>query len=598
MSKTVDLLGLAPAAGIHLPRYVHTPPENDSELTKRMRELYDPKVPRQVPITDELLIDMLRRISNKYPQRVALDFYGATTSYAKLVRQVQRTAALLREHGVEKGDRVSIAAPNCPQFVYVLYACMQIGAVCVLHNPLATPVELKWQFENAEPKLIFAWQKTAVNIREVVAEVGAKLISIDISRALPRHLRSLLKLPVKKARDLRQQMCAPESKDLLDFDDILAKFKPFNRITRVDPDIPAVLLHTGGTTGKPKAVILTNRNLISNLWANATWVTKLREGQETWYCVLPFFHAFGLTLSLNGNLALGGTAVLFPKFDIGSVLQAQKRRPGTFIVGVPPIFDRLAKAAAKNPKVDLSSFSYAISGAMPLTEDVAKRWEKTTGGYIIEGYGMTETSPTVLGSPMSPDRRLGYMGIVFPSIQVRVVNPETNEDVKPGEIGELIVKGPGCSPGYWRDQVETNLLFTEDGWLCTGDLVEEHDCFLKMSDRRKELIIISGFNVYPSVVEAAIASMPQVQEVAAVGIPDQVDAARGEQVHAAIVVKPGANLDLERVRAWVSETLPRYAMPRSVSFPEALEKNQLGKIQRRKVRETVLERLSEAEILK
>ncbi|MBB5846272.1 long-chain acyl-CoA synthetase [Mobiluncus mulieris] len=592
MTDTVDLLGLAPAAGIHLPRYVHTPPENDSELTKRMRELYDPKVPRQVPITDELLIDMLRRISNKYPRRVALDFFGATTSYRELVHRVQLTAALLRERGVERGDRVSLVAPNCPQFIYVLYACLQVGAVAVLHNPLATPVELKWQFENAEPKLIFAWQKTAVTIREVAAEVDAELISIDMARALPRHLRFSLQLPVKKARDLRSQMCDAAAKDLPDFNDLLAHCKPFNRITRVDPDIPAVLLHTGGTTGKPKAVILTNRNLVSNLWANTTWVTKLREGQETWYCVLPFFHAFGLTLSLNGNLALGGTAVLFPKFDVEGILRAQRRRPGTFIVGVPPIFDRLAKAAVNNPKVNLRSFSYAISGAMPLTEEVAKRWENTTGGYLIEGYGMTETSPTVLGSPMSPDRRLGYMGIVFPSIQVRVVDPESNQDVEPGQIGELIVKGPGCSPGYWRDQVETDLLFTADGWLKTGDLVEENDCFLKMSDRRKELIIISGFNVYPSVVETAIASMPQVQEVAAVGIPDQVDAARGEQVHAAIVLKPGASLDLDKVRSWVSEVLPRYAMPRSVSFPESLEKNQMGKIQRRKVRDSVLKELS------
>lgn len=592
LTETVDLLGLAPAAGIRLPRYVHTPPENESALTKRMRKYYDPKVPPQVPITDELLIDMLRRISNKYPKRTAVDFYGATTSYAELVHHIQCTAALLREHGVGRGDRVSLVSPNCPQFIYILYACMQIGAVCALHNPLASLVELKWQFENAEPKMVFCWQKIAESIRTLVSEVGAELVSVDLARAMPKHLRTLLKLPLRKARTLRSQMCDTNAKNLTDFDDLLSHCKPYNRITRVDPDIPAVLLHTGGTTGKPKAVILTNRNLISNLAANVVWVTKLQEGKETWYCVLPFFHAFGLTLSLNGNLALGGTAVLFPKFDVNSFLRAQKRRPGTFIVGVPPIFDRLAKAAAKNPKVDLSSFTYAISGAMPLTREVAQSWEKLTGGYLIEGYGMTETSPTVLGSPMSPNRRLGYMGIVFPSIQVRVVSPETNEDVTPGEVGELVVKGPGCSPGYWRDQVETNLLFTKNGWLKTGDLVTEDDCFLKMSDRRKELIIVSGFNVYPSVVEAAIASMPQVQEVAAVGIPDQTDAARGEQVHVAIVVKPGASLDLEKIRTWVGETLPRYAMPRSVSFPDALEKNQLGKIQRRKIRDSVLNGLS------
>lgn len=593
MTETVDLLELAPAAGIHLPRYVHTPPEDDSELTKRMRLLYNPDVPAQIPVTDQLMIDVLRTQSNKYPRRVALDFFGATTTYRELGENVQRTSALLLQHGVKRGDRVSVVAPNCPQFVYLLYSCLQLGVVCVLHNPLAAPMELKWQIENAESKLVFVWQKTALSVAEMVRGMDTEIISLDISAALPRRLRFALHLPIKKAKEFHNQLCDPQAKDLPDYDTLLEKQKPHNRIVRVDPDVPAVMLHTGGTTGKPKAVILTNRNLVSNLFANTTWVTKLRPGKETWFCVLPFFHAFGLTLSLNGAIGLGATAVIFPKFSTRAALAAQRRRPGTFIVGVPPIFDRLAKAAENNPKIDLSTFRYAISGAMPLTQEVAKRWEKATSGYIIEGYGMTETSPTVLGSPMSPERKLGYMGIVFPSIQVRVVDPDTLVDVEPGEVGELIVKGPGCSPGYWRDQVETDLLFTPDRWLRTGDLVEEHEGFLRMSDRRKELIIISGFNVYPSVVEAAIASMPQVAEVAVVGIPDQADPARGEQVHAAVVLNPGATLTLDKIRDWVADSLPRYAIPRSVSFPEQLSHNQLGKIQRRKVRQTVMERLSE-----
>lgn len=593
MSETVDLLELAPAAGIHLPRYVHTPPEDESALTQRMRELYDAAVAPQVPITDRLLIDVLRDQANKFPRRVALDFYGATTTYRELVKNVQRTSAMMLSKGLKRGDRVSVIAPNCPQFVYVLYACLQLGMVCVLHNPLAAPAELKWQIENAESKLIFVWQKTAPAVTGILKGKDVEIISIDIAKALPKRLRFALRLPIKPAKKMREQMNAPEIEGVPDFDLLLDKSKPHNRIVRVDPDVPAVMLHTGGTTGKPKAVILTNRNLVTNLDANVSWVTKLRPGKETWFCVLPFFHAFGLTLSLNGALGLGATAVLFPKFDVDAVRAAQRRRPCTFIVGVPPIFDRLAKAAEKNPKVDLSSMSYAISGAMTLTKEVATRWEKATGGYIIEGYGMTETSPTILGSPMSPSRKLGYMGIVFPSIQVRVIDPDTLEDVEPGQVGELVVKGPGCSPGYWRDQIETDLLYTPDGWLRTGDLVVENQGFLKMSDRRKELIIASGFNIYPSTVEAAIATMPQVADVAVVGIPDQVDPARGEQVHATVVLHPGATLDLQKIRDWVEVFLPHYAIPRSVSFPKELVYNALGKVQRRKVREAVLERLNE-----
>lgn len=595
LSEAIDLLPLAPDAGIHLPRYVHTPPEQESEMTKRMRSLANPDVPPQIPVTDQLLIDVLRRISNKYPRRVAIDFFGATWTYRQFVEQVQYTAALLRDKGIERGSRVSVVLPNCPQMVFALYACWQLGAVAVLHNPMAAPAELKWQLENAEPVVALVWQKIASDIEPVAKALGVSLISVDMTKALPWYNRLALRLPVKKARETRDQMLDLHPKEgLEDFNELLKhQDKPYNHITRIDPDLPAVLLHTGGTTGKPKAVILTNRNLVTNLAANVSWVTKLREGKETWYCVLPFFHAFGLTLSLNGCIGLGGTAVLFPKFQLGAVLAAQKRRPGSFIVAVPPIFDRLAKAAIENPKIDLSSFSYAISGAMPLKQELAKTWEGVTGGKIIEGYGMSETSPTVLGSPMGAERRLGYMGIVFPSIQVRVVDPETLADVTPGEVGELQVKGPGCSPGYWRDQAETDELFTPDGWLRTGDLVEENEGYLKMSDRRKELIIISGFNVYPSVVEAAIAEMPQVQEVAVVGIPDMTDPARGEQVHAAIVLKPGASLDLKKIHAWVLERLPRYALPRSVSYPVALEKNAMGKLQRRLVRESVMANLDQ-----
>lgn len=216
MTETVDLLELAPDAGIHLPRYVHTPPEQDSELTKRMRLLYNPDVPAQIPVTDQLLIDVLRTQSNKYPRRIALDFFGATTTYRELGENVQRTSALLLEHGVKRGDRVSIVAPNCPQFVYLLYSCLQLGVVCVLHNPLAAPTELKWQIENAESKLVFVWQKAAVSVTELVRSMDTEVISLDVSAALPRRLRFALHLPIKQAKDLYHQLCDPQAKDLPD----------------------------------------------------------------------------------------------------------------------------------------------------------------------------------------------------------------------------------------------------------------------------------------------------------------------------------------------------------------------------------------------
>lgn len=587
-SPRENLSHLAPHAGIDLPRYVHTPPAEESALTRQMRQLYAPGVPQQVELGDDLLIDGLHATAGRFGRRVALDFFGRTWTYRELVKQVQITARLLADMGVQSGDRVSILLPNCPQFVFTFYACLQLGAVAALHNPTAAVGELDWQLRNCTPKVIVAWQRTVDAIWPCAQDLGAALFGVNLSAAMPWTKRWALRLPVAKARALRQEMCAPTPPAVLDFDSARRHLPPLEEVRRIDVDLPAVLLHTGGTTGKPKAVILTNRNLVSNSEANARWVTMLKEGAETWYCVLPFFHAFGLNLTLTAMIRMGATAVLFPKFSVDMVLAAQKRRRGTFILGVPPIFDRLTKQARARG-VDMTSFRYAISGAMPISAEVAAAWEECCGGYVVEGYGMTETSPTILGSPFSPARRPGYLGIVFPSIQVRVVDPDNpTRDVPLGEIGELIVKGPGCSPGYWRDREETARLFSPEGWLRTGDLVVVEEGFIRLADRLKELIITGGFNVYPSEVEAAVRTLPGVKDVAVVGVPDGQDAARGEEVRAVLVLEEGAKVTLAQVRQWAEKSLSHYALPRSISILSELPYSQLGKVMRRKVREQIL----------
>ena len=347
----------------------------------------------------------------------------------------------------------------------------------------------------------------------------------------------------------------------------------------------ALLIHTGGTTGVPKAAALTHANLMANVEESIAWVPVLHEGAEVFYCILPLFHAFGFTIGFLAGLRLGATIAMFPKFDTALVLAAQRRLPCTFFLGVPPMYERLL-AAAEGTKADLSSIHFSLSGAMPLSAPLAEQWEQATGGLMIEGYGMTEASPILLGSPLASSRARGALGIPFPSTQVRIVDPEDPaRDVEDGAVGELIATGPQVFSGYWNQDEETAEVFTADGWLRTGDLVQVRDGFIYMADRRKEMINSSGFNVYPSQVEDAVRTMPGILDVAAVGVPAGES---GEDVVAAVVLEAGASVTLTDLRNWAEKSLAHYALPRQVVVMSELPRSQLGKVMRKKVREQIV----------
>ncbi len=297
----------------------------------------------------------------------------------------------------------------------------------------------------------------------------------------------------------------------------------------------ALLQYTGGTTGEPKGAVLTHRNLRANAAQGRAWVPGLRDGEEIVYAVLPLFHAYGLTLCLTFAVSIGATLVLFPRFDADQVLDAVRRRPPTFLPAVPPIYAKLA-TVARERGVDLTSIRYALSGAMSLPPATVELWEQVTGGLLVEGYGMTETSPITVGNPVAPTRRPGTVGVPFPSTDVRIVDPEDpSRDRAPGEAGELLVRGPQVFSGYWHRPEETAKVLLPGGWMRTGDIVTmDADGFVTVVDRIKELIITGGFNVYPSEVEEALRRVPGVREAAAVGMPTD----DGEEVVAAVVVDP------------------------------------------------------------
>ena len=553
------------------------------ELTTSMRALYAPGVAYEIATPERPIPEMVLEVASRYPKRAAIDFFARQLTYAELAEEMRRCAGALHEAGVRPGDRVALIMPNCPQHAVAVLGTMLLGAIVVEHNPLAPAGELEGEYERHGARVTIAWSKTLEKLTFLGR--GHTTFCMDLTTALPTASRLALKLPVKAAREKRDQLSSPRPGWARSWARAMRLATPWQGSCPAAMEDVTLLIHTGGTTGVPKAAALTHANLSANVEQSIAWVPVLHEGAEVFYCILPLFHAFGFTIGFLAGLRLGATIAMFPKFDTALVLAAQRRLPCTFFLGVPPMYERLL-AAAEGTNVDLSSIHFSLSGAMPLSASLADAWEHATGGLMIEGYGMTEASPIILGSPLASSRARGALGIPFPSTQVRIVDPENpSREVAPGEVGELIARGPQVFSGYWNQDDETAEVFTQGGWLRTGDLVQVRDGFIYMADRRKEMINSSGFNVYPSQVEEAVRSMPGIVDVAAVGVPAGES---GEDVVAAVVLEAGASVTLTDLRTWAERSLAHYALPRQIIVMTELPRSQLGKVMRKKVREQIM----------
>jgi long-chain acyl-CoA synthetase len=554
---------------------------------------YADGVPHEIEIPTGSLFDLVEESVSQYPDNVALEFFAATTTYGSMGEQIDRAAEGLRLLGVQKGDPVALVLPNAPQHIVAFYAVLRLGAIVIEHNPLYTPRELRHQFEDHGAKFVIAWDKVVATIQDFPADLGIEtIISVDITRAMPFFTRFALRLPIKKARESRASLTTSVS-GAIPWKKLIASEPIKAAIVRPGASDVALIQYTSGTTGQPKGATLTHENLTSNAAQSRAWVPQVQRGTSVVYAVLPMFHAYGLTLCLTFAMSMGARLVLFPKFDPDLVLPVIKKRPATFLPAVPPIYERLTKAAAEKG-VSLDGIEIAISGAMPLSKSVVEPWEKQTGGYLVEGYGLSETSPVLMANPVAPNRRAGTVGLPLPSTEVRVVDPENpTTDVAPGEPGELIVRGPQVFSGYWKKPEETAAVFVEStdgglGWYRTGDIVSiDTEGFVSVVDRIKELIITGGFNVSPSEVEDALKDFPGVADAAVVGLPSEHS---GEDVVAAIVLEPGASLDEDGMKKHARDALTPYKVPRRFYVVDELPKSLIGKVLRKKVRESLLEK--------
>jgi long-chain acyl-CoA synthetase len=548
---------------------------------------YAEGVPHDIELPTGSLADLIAASVIEFRDHVALEFFGRETTYAELGEQIDRAAEGLRRLGVRTGDPVALIMPNCPQHVVAFYAILRVGGIVIEHNPLYTHREMRHQFEQHGARFVIAWDKVVETVQAFPDDVQLDhIISVDMTRAMPFRLRFALRLPIPPASRQRSELTARVSGT--------TRWEELIGHDRIKPSVAgptaadvAVIQYTSGTTGSPKGATLTHLNLGVNAAQARAWVPTIKRGTASVHAVLPLFHAYGLTLCLTFAMSMGARLVLFPRFDPDLVLPVIKKRPPTFLPAVPPIYERLTKAAQQKG-VSLEGIEIAISGAMPLSQAVITPWEELTKGYLVEGYGLSECSPVLTANPVAHNRKQGSIGLPLPGTDIRIVNPDDpSTDMPQGEPGELLAKGPQVMSGYWKKPAETAEVFA-DGWYRTGDIATmDADGFITIVDRMKELVITGGFNVSPTEVEDALRGFDGVADVAIVGLPSARD---GEHVVAAVVQAPGKTVDESALRAYARENMAGYKVPKHVYIVDELPKSLIGKVLRKQVKELLLER--------
>ena len=552
---------------------------------------YEPNVPHTLTYPDVPLQHLLEDTARRYPNHTATKLVlkyllggrvtvGGTLTYRQLNEYADRFAAALVGMGVKPGDRVGVMLPNSPQFVIAFFGALKAGAVVVNINPTYTPHELEHQINDSGAETILLLNLFYNRLREVRARTPIRnVIVTHIFDLLPRPFKLLVRKAQKKEPDWVDVQPSSDVHLLEDALKTSLSGAPKQAVAR--PDDVALFQYTGGTTGTPKAAMLTHRNLVANTLQVVAFLPSAEPGNERIMAAIPFFHVYGMTAAMNFAIYLGGQLVIVPNpRPIDNVMRVIAKERTTIFPGVPAMYNGIINHPAAKT-LDLSSIKVCISGSAALPMEVQEKFGKLTGGRLVEGYGLTETAPVTHCNPVYGNPRSGSIGLPVPDVEARIINPDTGFPVPWGsdEVGELVVRGPNVMKGYWNRPEETASTIDEDGWLHTGDIARmDEDGFFFIVDRKKDMINASGYKVLPREVEEVLFSHPQVLEAAVAGVPDSY---RGETVKAFVVAKPGMSPTADELIAYCRAQLAPYKVPRQIEFRDELPKTQVGKVLRR-----------------
>lgn len=553
---------------------------------------YEKGVPLTLDIPDIPLYQILSESRSRFPKKIAVRLIlkylakgikiEGTLTFAELDEASDRFAAALHGLGIRQHDRVAVMLPNLPQYVIAFYGIVKAGAILVNINPTYTPREVQYQLRDSGAETILTLTGLYSRVQESRNDTNLKhIILTDVVDSLPWYWRLLAAGQVRASGMMTK---VPPAPDVYNFYELIRRHAPQPPTIAYSPDDVQILQYTGGTTGTPRAAMLTHRNLISNACQIQAWLNNIEIGGETILGALPFFHVYGMTASILTATKIAAESIMIPNpRDADLVLQIIDQEKITFYPAVPAMYSVIIN----HPRVkefDLHSVRSCISAGASLPVEVAKRFEEISGGQLVEAYGLSETSPAAVINPFGGERRIGAIGVPISNTNVEIVSvePDANGEYLPvplGESGELVIYGPQVMKGYWNNPEETAKAINARGGLHTGDIVKmDEDGFLYVVDRKKDLIIASGYNIVPREVEEVLFMHPKVIEACVIGVPNP---RRGEVVKAFVVLKPGEESSVDEIRTFCKQYLAHYKVPKVVEFRKEIPKSQVGKVLRR-----------------
>jgi len=553
---------------------------SDASESRPWLKYYDPQVPPHLSYPRIALYHFLDETAAKHPTNPCTNFFGKQLTYHQIKQLSDCFAAGIRRMGVRKGDRVVLLLPNSPQFIIAYYGLLKAGATIVPLNPLSAERELEFYLSDSQAEV-------AITIPLFLNKVASLRGKTPLKHIVYSRLADFLPFPQSLVQGFREQklvrgahgVAMNDFKELLK-QEIRSDWSP----EPVQPEEMAVLIYSGGTTGIAKGIMLSHFNFVANAHQILAWGHLTDE--QGLLAVLPLFHGFGMSVTMNAAILAGGEITLVPRFNAKQVATTIQKRKPCFFIGVPTMFVQLSNLPDIH-RYDFSSLRGIFVGAAPLTQAIKDDFEKKTGGRMIEGYGLTEAVTAIMANPYHGTHKLGSIGIPFSDVDMKIVSLDDGRDLPPGELGEIALRSPTVMLGYYKNPEETRKTIV-DGWLHTGDIgYVDGDGYFYITDRKKELIIVGGFNVFPREIDELIYQHPKVKEGITVGIPDL---RKGERIKVYIVLKAGETATPEEFIAYFKDRLTPYKVPSEVEFRAELPKSMIGKILRRALREEEIQK--------